>query len=148
MGKKNEIINNTDIDDVNSIKSDDDNVMENLKDLVSNLSKKGKKKSKKEEEIVIDEDDSDNDDSDDDDSGDDDSGDDDSEDDDSEDDDSEEEEYDELNNNGIAVIASLIQESLYDSEGISIGESLSKIANLMEKNYNLEKKKYQKNNKD
>lgn len=143
MGKKNEIINNTDVDDVNSIKSDDDNVMENLKDLVSNLSKKGKKKSKKEEEIVIDEDDSDNDDSDDDDSGDD-----DSEDDDSEDDDSEEEEYDELNNNGIAVIASLIQESLYDSEGISIGESLSKIANLMEKNYNLEKKKYQKNNKD
>ena len=142
MGKKNEIINNTDVDDVNSIKSDDDNVMENLKDLVSNLSKKGKK-SKKEEEIVIDEDDSDNDDSDDDDSGDD-----DSEDDDSEDDDSEEEEYDELNNNGIAVIASLIQESLYDSEGISIGESLSKIANLMEKNYNLEKKKYQKNNKD
>ena len=60
----------------------------------------------------------------------------------------EEEEYDELNNNGIAVIASLIQESLYDSEGISIGESLSKIANLMEKNYNLERKKYQKNNKD
>ena len=139
MGKKNEIINNTDVDDVNSIKSDDDNVMENLKDLVSNLSKKGKKKSKKEEEIVIDEDDSDNDDSDDDDSGDD-----DSEDDDSEDDDSEEEEYDELNNNGIAVIASLIQESLYDSEGISIGESLSKIANLMEKNYNLEKKKISK----
>ena len=138
MGKKNEVINNTDIDEVNSIKSDDDNVMENIKDLVSNLSKKGKKKkSKKEEEIVIDEDD---------DSEDDDSEDDDSEDDDSEDDDSEEEENDELfNNNGIAVVASLIQESFYDSEGVSIGESLSKIANLMEKFYNLEKKKYQKN---
>ena len=144
MGKKNEVINNTDIDEVNSIKSDDDNVMENIKDLVSNLSKKGKKKkSKKEEEIVIDEDD----DSEDDDSEDDDSEDDDSEDDDSEDDDSEEEEEnDELfNNNGIAVVASLIQESFYDSEGVSIGESLSKIANLMEKFYNLEKKKYQKN---
>ena len=137
MGKKKEIINNTDVDDVNSIKSDDDNVMENLKDLVSNLSKKGKKKSKKEEEIVIDEDDSE-----DDDSGDDDSEDDDSEDDDSEDDDSEEEGYDELNNNGIAVIASLIQESLYDSEGISIGESLSKGVSILEKWYNLEKKKY------
>ena len=136
MGKKKEIINNTDVDDVNSIKSDDDNVMENLKDLVSNLSKKGKKKSKKEEEIVIDEDDSE-----DDDSGDDDSEDDDSEDDDSEDDDSEEEGYDELNNNGIAVIASLIQESLYDSEGISIGESLSKGVSILEKWYNLEKKK-------
>jgi len=147
MGKKKEIINNTDVDDVNSIKSDDDNVMENLKDLVSNLSKKGKKKSKKEEEIVIDEDDSEDDDSEDDDSGDDDSGDDDSEDDDSEDDDSEdddseEEGYDELNNNGIAVIASLIQESLYDSEGISIGESLSKGVSILEKWYNLEKKKY------
>jgi hypothetical protein len=141
MGKKNEVINNTDVDEVNSIKSDDDNVMENIKDLVANLSKKGKKKkSKKEEEIVIDEDDSEDDDSEDDDSEDDDS--------DSEDDDDSEEEGDDdelLNNNGIAVVASLIQESFYDSEGVSIGESLSKIANLMEKFYNLEKKKYQKN---
>ena len=44
MGKKNEVINNADVDEVNSIKSDDDNVMENIKDLVSNLSKKKKKK--------------------------------------------------------------------------------------------------------
>jgi len=141
MGKKNEVINNTDVDEVNSIKSDDDNVMENIKDLVANLSKKGKKKkSKKEEEIVIDEDDSEDDDSEDDNSEDDDSEDDD-------DSDSEEEGDDDelLNNNGIAVVASLIQESFYDSEGVSIGESLSKIANLMEKFYNLEKKKYQKN---
>lgn len=43
MGKKNEVINNADVDEVNSIKSDDDNVMENIKDLVSNLSKKKKK---------------------------------------------------------------------------------------------------------
>ena len=46
------------------------------------------------------------------------------------------------------ALASLFQESFYDSEGVSVGESLSKIANLMEKIYNLEKKKYQKNNKD
>jgi len=42
------------------------------------------------------------------------------------------------------ALASLFQESFYDSEGVSVGESLSKIANLMEKFYNLEKKKYQK----
>jgi len=138
MGKKNEVINNTDIDDENSIQSDDDNVMDNLKDLVSNLSKKGKKKkSKKEEEIVIDEED----DSEDDDSEEDDSEEDDSEDDDSEDDGDEES----FANDGMAFIAPLLQDSLYDSDGVSVGESLSKIANLMEKFYNLEKKKYQKN---
>jgi hypothetical protein len=143
MGKKNEVINNTDIDDENSIQSEDDNVMDNLKDLVSNLTKKGKKKkSKKEEEIVIDvEDDSEEDDSEEDDSEEDDSEEDDSEDDDSEDDGDEESSA----NDGIAFIAPLLQDSLYDSNGVSVGESLSKIANLMEKFYNLEKKKYQKN---
>ena len=138
MGKKSEVINNTDIDDENSIQSDDDNVMDNLKDLVSNLTKKGKKnKSKKEEEIVIDvEDDSEEDDSEEDDS----------EEDDSEDDDSEDDGDEESSaNDGIAFIAPLLQDSLYDSNGVSVGESLSKIANLMEKFYNLEKKKYQKN---
>ena len=33
MGKKGEVVNNTDVDDDNSIKSDDDNVMDNLKDI-------------------------------------------------------------------------------------------------------------------
>ena len=66
MGKKNEVIENTDVDqDENSIKSDDENIMDDLKNIVSNLSKKSKKskkkKSKKEEEIVIDEEDSDED---------------------------------------------------------------------------------------
>jgi len=139
MEKKGEVVNNTDIDDDNSIKSDDDNVMDNLKDLVSNLTKKDiKKKSKKkeEEEIVINEDDSEEYDYDEDNS----------EEDDSDDDtyDSEDEEDDALFNNNIMALASLFQESFYDSEGVSVGESLSKIANLMEKFYNLEKKKYQK----
>lgn len=138
MDKKNKVINNTDIDDENSINSEDDNVMDNLKNIVSNLNKKDKKKkSKKEQEIIIDEDDSEDDNSEDDDSEDDDSEDDNSEDDDSED-----------NGNSFMAYASLFQESFYDSEGVSVGESLSKIANLMEKFYNLEKKKYQKNNKD
>lgn len=129
MEKKSEVINNIDVDEENSIKSDDDNVMENLKDIVSNLKKGKKKKSKKEEEIVINEDD-------------------DSEDDNSEDDseeDSEEDDDEELfPNDGIAFLATLLQDSLYDSEGVSVGESLSRIANLMEKFYNFEKKKYQK----
>jgi len=138
MGKKDEVVNNTDVDDDNSIKSDDDNVMDNLKDLVSNLSKKNKKKKskKKEEEIIIDEDDSEEDDSEEDDTEEDDSEEDDT-------DDSEEDEDIELFNNNMMALASLFQESFYDSEGVSVGESLSKIANLMEKFYNLEKKKYQ-----
>ncbi|MDB4613950.1 hypothetical protein OAH43_00300 [bacterium] len=144
MEKKGEVVNNTDVDDDNSIKSDDDNVMDNLKDLVSNLTKKDKKKKskkKEEEEIVIDEDDSEEDDYDEDNSEED-----DTEEDDSDDDtyDSEDEEDDALFNNNIMALASLFQESFYDSEGVSVGESLSKIANLMEKFYNLEKKKYQK----
>lgn len=138
MGKKDEVVNNTDVDDDNSIKSDDDNVMDNLKDLVSNLSKKNKKKKskKKEEEIIIDEDDSEEDDTEEDDTEEDDSEEDDT-------DDSEENEDIELFNNNMMALASLFQESFYDSEGVSVGESLSKIANLMEKFYNLEKKKYQ-----
>jgi len=154
MGKKGEVVNNTDIDDENSIKSDDENVMENLKNIVSNLSKKDKKdkkdkkkKSKKEEEeIVIDEDDSDEDDSEEDNSQEDDTEEDDTDEDnedDSDDSDDTDEDEDALFNNNIMALASLFQESFYDSDGVSVGESLSKIANLMEKFYNLEKKKYQ-----
>lgn len=151
MGKKVEVVNNTDIDDDNSIKSEDDNVMDNLKDLVSNLNKKDKKKKskkKEEEEIVIDEDDSEEDDSEEDNSEEDDTEEEDS-DDDNEDDtyDSEDDEDDALFNNNIMALASLFQESFYDSEGVSVGESLSKIANLMEKFYNLEKRKYQQTSK-
>jgi len=147
MGKKGEVVNNIDLDDDNSIKSDDENAMNNLKDLVSNLSKKDKKKKskkKEEEEIVIDEDDSD--DSEEDNSEEDDTEEDDTEEDDSEDD-SDEDDEDALFNNNIMALASLFQESFYDSEGVSVGESLSKIANLMEKFYNLEKKKYQQTSK-
>ena len=44
MGKKNEVIESTDVDqDENSIKSDDENIMDDLKNIVSNLSKKSKK---------------------------------------------------------------------------------------------------------
>ena len=147
MGKKVEVVNNTDVDDDNSIKSEDDNVMDNLKDLVSNLNKKDKKKKskKKEEEIVInEEDDSEEDDTEEDDSNDEDDEDDEDDSDDEDDtDDSEDNEDDASFNNNIMALASLFQESFYDNEGVSVGESLSKIANLMEKFYNLEKKKYQ-----
>ena len=40
------------------------------------------------------------------------------------------------------AIASMFQESFYDSEGVSIGESISKGVSILEKWYNLEKKKY------
>lgn len=144
MGKG-EVVKNTEIDDENSIKSDDENIMDNLKELVSNLNKKGKKKKskkKQEEEIVIDEEDTeDTADTEEDvsvDDSEDDSGDSDDDDDDEDDDDEE----DDMLNNNIMALASLFQESFYDSEGVSVGESLSKIANLMEKMYNLEKKKF------
>lgn len=140
--KTEKIINNIDLD-TNSIDSDNDeeqDIMGNLKNMLSQMAKPKKKKSKKK----ANEDDTDSDDVDvnvneEDDDNDDDSeeDDDDSDDDDSEDDD---DEYD----GTTMALSALFQETFYDSEGVSIAESLSKIATVLDKIYNLEKKKYSK----
>ena len=140
--KTEKVINNIDLD-TNSIDSDNDeeqDIMGNLKNMLSQMAKPKKKKSKKK----ANEDDTDSDDVDvnvneEDDDNDDDSeeDDDDSDDDDSEDDD---DEYD----GTTMALSALFQETFYDSEGVSIAESLSKIATVLDKIYNLEKKKYSK----
>jgi len=147
--KTEKVINNIDLD-TNSIDSDNDeeqDIMGNLKNMLSQMAKPKKKKSKKKAKEddtdsddvdvnVNEEDENENDDGDSDDDDDDDD-DDDSDDDDSEDDD---DEYD----GTTMALSALFQETFYDSEGVSIAESLSKIATVLDKIYNLEKKKYSK----
>lgn len=139
--KTEKVINNVDLD-TNSIDSDNDeeqDIMGNLKNMLSQMAKPKKKKSKKKAK----EDDTDSDDVDVNVNEEDDEDDDDSEDDDSDDDESEDDE-DEYEGTAMALSA-LFQETFYDSEGVSIAESLSKIATVLDKMYNLEKKKYSKN---
>lgn len=139
--KTEKVINNVDLD-TNSIDSDNDeeqDIMGNLKNMLSQMAKPKKKKSKKKAK----EDDTDSDDVDVNVNEEDDEDDDDSDDDDSDDDDSEDDE-DEYEGTAMALSA-LFQETFYDSEGVSIAESLSKIATVLDKMYNLEKKKYSKN---
>ena len=138
--KTEKVINNVDLD-TNSIDSDNDeeqDIMGNLKNMLSQMAKPKKKKSKKKAK----EDDTDSDDVDVNVNEEDDEDDDDSEDDDSDDDESEDDE-DEYEGTAMALSA-LFQETFYDSEGVSIAESLSKIATVLDKMYNLEKKKYSK----
>jgi hypothetical protein len=138
--KTEKVINNIDLD-TNSIDSDNDeeqDIVGNLKNMLSQMAKPKKKKSKKKAK----EDDTDSDDVDVNVNEEDDEDDDDSDDDDS-DDDSEDDE-DEYEGTAMALSA-LFQETFYDSEGVSIAESLSKIATVLDKIYNLEKKKYSKN---
>lgn len=138
--KTEKVINNVDLD-TNSIDSDNDeeqDIMGNLKNMLSQMAKPKKKKSKKKAK----DDDTDSDDVDvnvneEDEEDDDESDDDESDDDESEDDD------DEFEGTAMALSA-LFQETFYDSEGVSIAESLSKIASTLDKMYNLEKKKYSK----
>lgn len=139
--KTEKVINNVDLD-TNSIDSDNDeeqDIMGNLKNMLSQMAKPKKKKSKKKAK----EEDTDSDDVDVNVNEEDEEDDDDSDDDDSDDDDSEDDE-DEYEGTAMALSA-LFQETFYDSEGVSIAESLSKIATVLDKMYNLEKKKYSKN---
>jgi hypothetical protein len=140
--KTEKVINNIDLD-TNSIDSDNDeeqDIMGNLKNMLSQMAKPKKKKSKKKAK----EDDTDSDDVDVNVNEEDDDNDDDSEDDDDDSDDDDSEDDDDEYDGTTMALSALFQETFYDSEGVSIAESLSKIATVLDKIYNLEKKKYSK----
>jgi hypothetical protein len=140
--KTEKVINNIDLD-TNSIDSDNDeeqDIVGNLKNMLSQMAKPKKKKSKKKAK----EDDTDSDDVDVNVNEEDDDNDDDSEDDDDDSDDDDSEDDDDEYDGTTMALSALFQETFYDSEGVSIAESLSKIATVLDKIYNLEKKKYSK----